>query len=103
MADSDFLNLALSHPSSYLSAPLRALWWLKKGGLKLGPEWKTAHILCQEAEGTMAYDQVHALAHWIEGDEFNTDYWYRRTGEHRASGIECEWDRLVGLLQARST
>ncbi len=54
-------------PTIHLSPPQQALWWLKKGGFKLGPEWDKAHAICQTAEGTFEYDLVHALAHWIEG------------------------------------
>ena len=81
-----------------LSAPLQALWWLKKGGLTMGPEWHEAHSLCQAAEGDRAHDLVHALAHWIEGDMNNAAYWYRRVGGGRASTIEQEWQRIASEL-----
>lgn len=86
-------------PPETLSAPLKALWWLKKGGLKTGPEWEQAHEICQAAEGDKAHDWVHALAHWIEGDEWNSNYWYRRVGEdRRGSTIPEEWDVLAKAL-----
>jgi hypothetical protein len=81
-----------------LSVPLQALWWLKKGNLKLGPEWEKAHALCQLDEGDHAHDLVHALAHWIEGDMGNADYWYRRVGEKRAMSLSAEWERIAGVL-----
>ena len=90
-----------SAPSRELSQPLQALWWLKKGDFKLGDAWEQAHGICQTAEGQKAYDWVHALAHWIEGDEGNSDYWYRRVGEERTSddpGIE--WDHIAAQLSA---
>lgn len=81
-----------TEPPAHLSAPLRALWWLKKGGLRPGPEWERAHEICQEAEGTPDYDRVHALAHWIEGDRANSDYWYRRAGARReGADPAAEW------------
>ena len=85
-------------PPDTLSPPLQALWWLKKGGLAMGPEWKKAHELCQTAEGDRAYDLVHALAHWIEGDAGNSAYWYRQVGGHRAADIKTEWQRIVSEL-----
>jgi hypothetical protein len=81
-----------------LSQPQEALWWLKKGGLKTGPEWQKAHELCQMQEGEPGHDLVHALVHWIEGDAFNAGYWYRRVGDHRAASIAAEWERIATLL-----
>ena len=81
-----------------LSVPLQALWWLRKGGFAMGPEWKTAHELCQSNEGDPDHDLVHALAHWIEGDMGNAAYWYRRVGGERAASIEAEWQRIAALL-----
>jgi hypothetical protein len=82
-------------PPASFSRPQQALWWLKKGGLSMGPEWQKAHELCQMKEGDAAHDIVHALAHWIEGDESNASYWYRRAGRRRAQSIAAEWQRLV--------
>jgi hypothetical protein len=81
-----------------LSAPLEALWRLRKGRFEMGAEWHKAHELCQRNEGDYAHDAVHALAHWIEGDTGNAAYWYRRTGETRAESIEAEWNRLAERL-----
>lgn len=84
----------------HLSPPRQALWWLKQGGFLLGPEWDRAHAICQEAEGTFEYDLVHALAHWIEGDLSNRDYWYKRVGKgwQRAETIEKEWEGIAARL-----
>ena len=79
--------------------PLRALWWLKKGGFATGPEWERAHAICQTGEGTPAYDRVHALAHWIEGDRSNSDYWYRRAGVERGPDMETDWAEQAAALQ----
>jgi len=87
-----------SVPPEGLIRPLQALWWLRKGGFQLGPEWEAAHNICQEREGDPDYDIVHALAHWIEGDRANSEYWYRRAGSSRARDFETEWRRISGLL-----
>ncbi|MFO1141669.1 MAG: hypothetical protein U1E59_04640 [Amaricoccus sp.] len=93
------LSFDTSEPPAGLSAPLQALWWLKKGGLRTGPEWERAHAICQTAEGTSSYDRVHALAHWIEGDGPNSDYWYRRAGARREGADPSdEWQRQVAAL-----
>jgi len=83
-------------PPTDHSPPQQALWWLKQGALKLGAEWEKAHAICQTAEGTFEYDLVHALAHWIEGDISNRDYWYRRVGKgwNRAETVEKEWHNI---------
>ena len=82
-------------PPAGLSRPQQALWWLKKGGLAMGPEWQKAHALCQMQEGDAAHDIVHALAHWIEGDEANSGYWYRRASRRPSETIAAEWQRLA--------
>jgi hypothetical protein len=87
-------------PSAQLSPPQQALWWLQRGHFKLGPEWEKAHAICQTAEGTFDYDLVHALAHWIEGDIGNRDYWYRRVGAAgRAESIAAEWERVKEIVK----
>jgi hypothetical protein len=92
-------SLAEEAPPASLSPPLAALWWLKKGGLVLGPAWERAHAICQTREGEPAHDLVHALAHWIEGDLGNADYWYRRAGDRRgAGGLDAEWTRIAAKL-----
>ena len=96
-ADWDF---AADAPPPGLAPALAALWWLKKGGLRPGPAWERAHTLCQAHEGEAAADLVHALAHSIEGDVGNADYWYRRAGSRRAGDIAAEWDRIAANLGA---
>jgi hypothetical protein len=95
------LDFSTDDPPADLSLPLQALWWLKKGGLALGPAWEKAHAICQQDEGNRDYDLVHALAHWIEGDDSNAGYWYRRVGAERAATIAEEWERIVGELSRR--
>jgi hypothetical protein len=98
MKNSNSWSYVEDAPPAALSPPLQALWWLKKGGLVMGEEWNKAHDLCQTREGEHAYDLVHALVHWIEGDKTNADYWYRRVGGQHAADIETEWQRIVSEL-----
>ena len=94
-----FTTLDWSAPPKDLSKPLQALWWLKKGGLKVGPEWEEAHAIVQTMEGVFEFDWVHALLHWIEADMGNADYWYRRAGAHRfGDDAAAEWTRVTGQL-----
>ncbi len=99
MAKLDPVSFSDATPPETLSPPLQALWWLKKGGLAMGTDWQKAHAICQQGEGNPDYDLVHALAHWIEGDEVNAGYWYRRVGAKRAATIAAEWERVVGVLK----
>lgn len=101
MFDAILSSLDAAAPPNDLSQPLQAMWWLKKGNFKLGSEWEQAHGICQIAEGSKAHDWVHALAHWIEGDEWNSNYWYRRVGEVRTSDdVAVEWEYIVTQLSA---
>jgi hypothetical protein len=89
-------TLDWSAPPKTLGLPQQALWWAKKGGLKVGPEWEEAHRICQSAEGVEAFDWVHALLHWIEADMGNADYWYRRAGKKRsAPSVSAEWEVIA--------
>ena len=82
-----------------MSAPKQALWWLAKGDFKVGRAWEMAHDICQQAEGTRDYDLVHAVAHLIEGDVGNADYWYRRAGVKRGSDDpQAEWHTVASML-----
>jgi hypothetical protein len=100
MASDALTSLSSNALPAGLSPPLEALWWLRKGKLSLGPEWEKAHQLCQSGEGDRAYDLVHALTHWIEGDMSNADCWYRRVGGNRAATLQQEWERIASLLSA---
>ncbi|MCA0434463.1 MAG: hypothetical protein LCH46_14520 [Proteobacteria bacterium] len=94
------MDTSAATPPAGISPPQQALWWLKKGAYALGPEWEKAHNICQQQEGTRAYDLVHALAHWIEGDAANRDYWYRRVSPwSRAASIEAEWQQVAETLK----
>lgn len=85
-------------PQADFSPAAAALWWLGKGGLATGPAWERAHAICQANEGVHGCDLVHGLAHWIEGDLGNADYWYARAGERRGRDLAAEWDRLAAIL-----
>jgi len=44
----------------------------------LAGEWDIAHRIVQEYDDPMAC-WIHAVLHKIEGDAWNSRYWYRRT------------------------
>jgi hypothetical protein len=47
----------------------------------LAGRWDDAHAACQRHEGDKTADWLHAVLHKIEGDEANSRYWYRRSGQ----------------------
>ena len=99
MADDIFSTAEFRDVPKDMSKPLQALWWLKKGGLRVGPEWEMAHNIVQSMEGVAAFDWVHALMHWIEADMGNADYWYRRAGKRRATAsVASEWEHIAAAL-----
>ena len=51
MADDVFTTLDWANPPKDMTKPLQALWWVKKGGLRMGPEWEQAHAIVQTQEG----------------------------------------------------
>ena len=53
---------------------------LKAIDLALSGEWNAAHKIVQQYEdGTASW--IHAVLHKIEGDQDNSQYWYRRAGK----------------------
>ena len=46
--------------------------------LALKGDWHQAHCIAQESDHPLAH-WIHAVLHKIEGDEWNSRYWYRRT------------------------
>ena len=88
-------SISFARPPEGLTIPLAALWWDAKG------DWSTAHALVDELETTEGM-AVHAYLHRKEGEAWNADYWYARSGRayHRAE-LADEWKALVeGLLEA---
>lgn len=47
--------------------------------LALAGDWHGAHNIAQDIESAEAH-WVHAVLHKIEGDEWNSRYWYKRSG-----------------------
>lgn len=75
-----------------MPACLRALWWIRNNN------WEKAHDLVDGAQGADAA-WVHALLHRIEGDQWNADYWYARSGKERTPGtIQQEIERQLNYF-----
>ena len=92
-------KLLCAEPSSNASLLYQALWWIAKGEFTAGSELNRAHDICQSHEGNAPLDWVHALVHWIDGEEWNSNYWYRRIGKNRqGETFEQEWQVIVNEL-----
>ncbi|PPC83298.1 MAG: hypothetical protein CTY38_04575 [Methylotenera sp.] len=57
-------------------ALLKAVQAAQKG------DWDTAHQIAQDDNSSTA-NWIHAVLHKIEGDEWNSQYWYGRSGGHQ--------------------
>ncbi|POF34454.1 hypothetical protein [Roseibium marinum] len=93
------MDFSPAEPPADLSPPRQALWWLKKGGLTLGPQWERAHEICQSREGDMPHDWVHGLCHLIENDPGNAAYWFRRAGKPVESrDVDALWEEIAASI-----
>jgi len=81
-------------PNSALPPLLKALWYDAKG------DWENAHNIA-DGFGTTDGDWVHAYLHRKEGDEWNSNYWYRRAGKQKPQhSLDAEWEVItLALLQ----
>lgn len=67
--------------------------------LALSGDWDASHKIAQDYSDTTA-NWIHAVLHKIEGDEWNSKYWYARTaGRH----YEDFADAMDELQQIKNT
>lgn len=62
---------------------------LKACKLALDGDWHGAHHIAQDYSGSTA-NWIHAVLHKIEGDKWNSQYWYARTSTNHAHGKKYE-------------
>lgn len=86
----DFIDsLQDSSPLASFSSQLKALWYEKKG------EWDKAHNLVDPSDDPKD-KHIHAYLHRKEGDKWNANYWYQRSGRsYPAFTLDEEWEELV--------
>ncbi len=61
----------------------------------LAGDWHRAHNIVQQDEQDPMACWIHAVLHKIEGDSWNSRYWYARTGH-----LFEEWDDAQAELNA---
>lgn len=70
----------------------------------LSGDWHAAHNIAQDMEEADAH-WLHAILHKIEGDQWNSKYWYARSGGRHYEDFSDATEELKALLtylQSRS-
>ncbi len=62
----------------------------------LNGDWHAAHNLAQKYSDTTA-NWLHAVLHKIEGDEWNSKYWYARTAGKSYEDFNEPSDELIAI------
>ncbi len=68
----------------------------------LNGDWEAAHNIAQDYHDPIAY-WLHAVLHKIEGDQFNSEYWYAKTKTHRFSNYSDTNIELNAILSQLKT
>lgn len=65
-------------------------------------DWHAAHNIAQEySDGTANW--IHAVLHKIEGDAWNSRYWYARGTGHRYEDFTDSTEELKAILSTLET
>lgn len=71
---------------------------IKAVNAALAGDWHTAHNIAQDLNDPTAH-WLHAVLHKIEGDQWNSKYWYARSaGRHYEDYADAQ-EELRALLQ----
>jgi hypothetical protein len=69
--------------------------------LALDGDWDASHKIAQDYSDTTA-NWLHAVLHKIEGDEWNSKYWYARTAGRVYEDFADARDELVQIQKLLS-
>ena len=72
--------------------------WLKAVNLALNGDWHGAHNIAQQCDDTNA-NWLHAALHKIEGDVWNSKYWYAKTAGHYFDEYAHSQDEFHAMLK----
>jgi hypothetical protein len=67
--------------------------------LAIAGDWDGAHVIAQTDERDPLHRWLHAVLHKIEGDDFNSRYWYRGSG-HAYEDFASTDDELKSIRAA---
>lgn len=72
----------------------------------LAGDWEKSHSIAQDYDDDIA-NWIHAVLHKIEGDAWNSKYWYARTNKNGAQAHNFEdfsdtKEELTAILQSLS-
>lgn len=69
----------------------------------LNDEWHNAHLIAQDSNHKLAH-WIHAVLHKIEGDEWNSRYWYKKTDKHYEDYADsrAELKAILQILENQS-
>ena len=65
-------------------------------------DWDTSHNIAQDLQEADAH-WLHAILHKIEGDQWNSKYWYARSAGHHYEDYSDAIEELRVLLQHLQT
>ncbi|EXI66867.1 MAG TPA: hypothetical protein PK440_19000 [Candidatus Accumulibacter phosphatis] len=63
----------------------------------LAGDWQQAHAIVQELDDPLA-SWIHAILHKIEGDAWNSRYWYERSAGRRYEDYADSGSELLAAL-----
>ncbi len=66
--------------------------------LALEGDWDASHNIAQDYSDPIA-NWIHAVLHKIEGDEFNSKYWYKKTAGQQYETFESAKNELNFILE----
>ena len=69
---------------------------LKACELALAGDWDNAHNIAQDYSDTTA-NWIHAVLHKIEGDQWNSKYWYAKTGGKQYADFSNASNELIAI------
>jgi hypothetical protein len=64
--------------------------------LALDGDWDASHQIAQDYSDSNA-NWIHAVLHKIEGDVWNSNYWYARTGGRRYEDFSDAREELLEI------
>lgn len=65
----------------------------------LDGDWDASHKIAQDYTDPIAH-WVHAVLHKIEGDEWNSKYWYKRTAGKQYEDYADAQEELLAIQQS---